>query len=69
MLNKKLKKYQFQCKRIIRLFPDGIEDKNVVLSQGNENESYLSDVAVDYYDNDGKYDPYRIFKRDKISCI
>jgi hypothetical protein len=66
---KKIKKYNFKSDKILRSFPDGLEDKRAIFAKGDKNEQYLSDNTKEFYDNDGKIIPYSYYIKDKYSCL
>ena len=56
----------------INYFPDGVEDKNLILANGDEGDkSYFSDESTNYYEKDGEVNRFYMISKNnfKISCI
>ena len=65
----KIKYYNFKSNKILGNFPNGSEDKRAIIANGDNNESYLSDYAKEFYDNDGKIVSYSNYIKEKYSCL
>ena len=69
LVRDKIVKNKFECKKKIADFPNGKEDKYAMLVNDGEDVKYFSDIAKEFYDNDGPFNPSRIDREEIISCV